>query len=129
MNYMKKIAEMLEVKLGEEFYVIDTSGLRTQCRLTRKGTEFFNTNASEFYLNGSILFYLLTGDYRIEKQWKPTAIGDDYYYPSLVSDDLAASGAWLNDLWGNNLYNRGLVFQTKEEAQEACRAMLKAIKK
>lgn len=128
MNHMEEIAEMLGIELNTVFYITDIYNNRLECVLTEEGLKhrFYDVN---WIVSSGVLAGLLTGIYWIvEKPFKPN-FGDEYYHPSLCDSNLATSKTWLNDLWDNNLYNRGLVYRTKEEAQKVCEAMLQTVKK
>lgn len=128
MNRMEDIAEMLGIELNTVFYVTDVYNNRSACVLTEEGLKHHFVSG-DWILSSGVLEGLLAGRYWIiEKPFKPN-FGDDYYHPSLCDSSLAMSKTWLNDLWDNNLYNRGLVYRTKEEAQKVCEAMLKTVKK
>ena len=68
---------------------------------------------------------------RLEEKCKPyawlkEAIG--YYHPSLTSDKLWACEKYTGSSFDEKLIKRGLVFRTREEAIEAAKKMLTAIK-
>ena len=50
-------------------------------------------------------------------EWKPTQ-GDEYYYINLYSDIAIAKSYWTNFERENVLFERGLIFRTKEEAEK-----------
>lgn len=128
MNHMEDIAEMLGIELNTVFYITDIYNNRLECVLTEEGLKHHFVGGG-WIVSSGVLAGLLTGIYWIvEKPFKPN-FGDDYYHPSLYDSNLAMSKTWLNDLWDNNLYNRGLVYRTKEEAQKVCEAMLQTVKK
>ena len=55
--------------------------------------------------------------------------GMKYYYPHVSqTDDLYASCEYANDEFDKTIISRGLVFRTKEEAVEAAKKMLAALK-
>lgn len=66
---------------------------------------------------------------KMSDKWNPK-IGEIYYVPSFGREQLdSISFVWENNHWDQ--YNRlmGLVFRTQEEAAEAKRKMLSAIKR
>lgn len=128
MNHTKEVAKMLGIELNTDFYAIGRDEKKLKCILTGDGLKYRFADGS-LQLSNSILTGLITGDYKVEKMPYLPKLGDEYYHPSLYDSTLVMSKTWLNDLWDNNLYNRGLVYRTKEEAQKACEAMLKTIKK
>lgn len=121
-SLIPEIARMLGVELGEEFqikeygeriYRFANSGLQL---IYDNGVRNLNTTTN-MALSG-----LLSGDFEIVKlPWKPKK-GEKYWgfwYSSL-------NDAWLVILytWGNNpadfaFYKAGLVYRTKEEAEDA----------
>ena len=60
-------------------------------------------------------------------KWKPS-FGEIYYSICLGSKNLVDWCIWDNGSFGNNLYERGLVFKTEEEAEKAVKTMLDSIK-
>jgi len=49
------------------------------------------------------------------EKWKPE-VEEEYYTVDFMQDDWCGYNLWYGDNIDNNLYNRGLVFKTKEEA-------------
>lgn len=64
MNYMKEVAQMLGVELGEEFR-IDCA--RAEYRITERGLEFFSKVNDAWLLDCLTLNNLLCGEYEIAK--------------------------------------------------------------
>lgn len=55
-------------------------------------------------------------------KWKPKD-GEVYYSVNFMEDSLVTDFYWYNDKYDNNLYRRGLVFKTKEEARKVAETM------
>lgn len=73
------------------------------------------------------LLGILYGRLRIRKlPYKPTK-GQKYYVPNIFVQDLWAYYSWNDDGYDEELYKRGVVFKTTEEAIEAAEKMLAAI--
>lgn len=64
MNYMKQVAQLLSVELGEEF-MIDCA--RAKHRITERGLEFFSEVNDAWLLDCLTLNNLLCGEYEIVK--------------------------------------------------------------
>lgn len=62
-----------------------------------------------------------------KRRWRPER-GGFYWTPCFSDDDLAYEYSWdSTSSFDRNLLNAGLVFETKEEASNAARRMLKAL--
>ena len=103
-NYMKKVAEMLGVKLGERFRIngkvfwLDKDGIR-------------NDTGGRY---AGLFSCLLTGEYTIEKlPWKPQ-YGDKYWV--VINDGHIARDDWNDYYVDFALYYAGNCFATREEA-------------
>lgn len=125
MNYMKQIAQMLGVELGEEFYLKSTlngkycsSGKnKTTFKLSESGVKYKfirNTNNYEWCSLDAILAEVLTGSLEIvKKPWKPSH-GLRYYYVRL--DKTLDYTIFNSEFYWNVLaYTLGNCFRTKEE--------------
>lgn len=68
MNYMKEVAQMLGVELGEEFKIKHD---HFKYKITEKGLERFDSYDNRWYLVAPTLVELLLGDSKIIKLPKP----------------------------------------------------------
>lgn len=129
-NYMKEVASLLGVELDEHFKIIDENGIisRKEYVLSEDGASEYDGIWTEeesgevmhqYYNNVSVLTYLLTGRYKIQKiPFKPKS---EQEYWSLYKDEndniIAGCDIWLNYTNDYIRYNSGLCFRTKEEAE------------
>jgi len=118
MNYMKQVAEMLGVELGEVFYL---SGRDCKYRLEEEGLfyygkAFFTEEEKWNCISGvSLLDGILTGGVNVE--WRPKH-GDFYWF--IYPDELKPCEE-LYDSTGEEdrlMFKRGLVKRTEQEAIE-----------
>lgn len=130
-NYIKKVGKLLGVEVGEVFQVDGDPSIK-DC--------FFKFSDNDLQLSavnggndtwtvasGTRLLGILYGRLRIRKlPWKPTK-GQKYYVPNIFVQDLWAYYSWNDDGYDEELYKRGVVFKTTEEAIEAAEKMLAAI--
>lgn len=65
MNYMKEVAEMLAVKLGEEFKLNDSDDYKY--KITKDGMFMYSGFASDWFSANHILLGVLIGKYEIKK--------------------------------------------------------------
>jgi hypothetical protein len=68
---------------------------------------------------------------RLEEAEKPYAwlkVGMSYYIPNIGSNTLYAKYPYNADRWARMYMERGIVFQTKEEAIACAKKMLAAVK-
>ena len=131
-NLIPEIAKMLGVEIGEEFkikghdgltYKFDDNGLRvTHDNGVEMSAAIANTFAKTF------VSLLWEGKCEIVKlPWKPKQ-GDVYFTFVLMGDKWAVRPSW----WGGfpneyALLDKGWVFRTKEEAEDALPAVAKEI--
>lgn len=118
-NLIPQIAHMLGVELGEEFKIKGYEGLTY--KLTDNGLELTTVDGqkTKWFDNGA-LNSLLKGKMEIVKlPWKPKK-GDAYYTFEIFR------GKWVvRSLWWTGapctyaLLDKGWVFRTKEEAEDA----------
>lgn len=124
MNYMRQIAHMLGVELGEEFYLKSTlngkycsSGKnKTTFKISDSGMQMklVRNNDYEWCSLDAILAEVLTGRLEIvKKPWKPSH-GLRYYYvvPDKTLDDTVFDSSCYWDLMA---YTLGNCFRTEEE--------------
>jgi hypothetical protein len=135
-NYMEKVAEILGVKIGEEFIVKNTKRTVTwDCKkkelvdvnpldyivakLHENGLEIIGgtlrfDNIPCYNIREKVLNGLLTGMYTIEpKPWKPK-YKETYW--SIGTGGVLEPGTWLNDFVDISLYRLGNCYRTAEEA-------------
>jgi hypothetical protein len=64
----------------------------------------------------------------VELKWKPK-IGDDYYAPLYTNNKVFSPCCypWTNSRFDTNLHKKGWCFKTKEECEEFCQKLNKAI--
>lgn len=113
-NYMKDVAKMLGVELGEEFlcsdghnYVLETYGLAC--------TDFKHQEHSIVFGTRDKLSPILTGTYTIKKKpWKPH-YREEYY--SIGPGGVLEPGRWLNDFIDVAMYKLGNCYRTPQEAE------------
>lgn len=115
-NYMKEIAKMLGVKLGERFKI--------------NGEKYYITKEGLFDddddLCTIIFMHLLTGKYTIEKlPWKPQK-GDTYWF--IGADAGVTSNNWNDDYIDYSFYCAGNCFKTKESALEHAPEIIEKMK-
>ena len=119
-NYMKDIAKLLGVEIGEEF-IIKNAKRRVMWDTGKKElVDVYPLDyiVAKFDKNGNvrdnILTGLLTGVYVIErKPWKPK-YKDTYW--SIGTGGVLEPGTWLNDFVDISLYRLGNCYRTAEEA-------------
>ena len=117
-NHMKEVANMLGVKLNEEFKV-DYGHTRTAvAKITNTGLHIVKTNMTDFTgdLPRATLEWLLGGLCEIkQKPWKPTYDDDRYY--CITPDGTVELECWFDDHIDVLLYKLGNCYRTREEAE------------
>lgn len=109
MNYMGEVAEMLGVKLGEDFKLRNNP---VRYRLVNSGLEY---DKGDYWSGDSCvqLSDILIGKYEIVKNpWKPR-INENYYYVTVEGkiSKFMCVGHTTDEI----LYKMGNCFRTKEE--------------
>ena len=127
-NYMAEIAKLLGVELGESFKITSyTEGdYQNYYRLTENNCLEMSDDGVEWKMTTAavLLKYILMGDIRIIKlPWKPRK-GEMYYFPDMGTSSLGSCLCWLGTETDKNLYDRGFVFQTIEEAIATAKRIL-----
>ena len=128
MNYMDMVAEMLDVKMGEEFKIVDAEGKPRKCiifKLTENGLKSIAIKPNGDYFGGwsgdpDALSLLLTGKYSIvRKPWKPKK-GETYYTISAISDNeiIIYYYEWRDTSACYEHYALSNCFRTEEEAKQ-----------
>lgn len=116
MNYMKQIAKMLGVELGEEFKVRSTK--HTQ----NVNSEIFvftkvGITTDDGITRNDILIDLLLGVLEIVKlPWKPKD-GDHYWYVEYDEGCALCRTTWSDSSYDLALYKLGKLYRTREEAE------------
>lgn len=117
-NLIPQIAKMLGVELGEEFKVVYKTSFEIICNFTKEGL-FVHKGCSGKH-DKELLADIICGKAEIVKlPWKPKK-GDAYYTFEIFR------GKWVvRSLWWTGapctyaLLDKGWVFRTKEEAEDA----------
>ena len=126
-NYMKEVAKLLDVELGEKFRIM---GQINDYRITENGVEVFYDEEEGWLTSAKIsLDFLLTGRYIIKKKWKPKE--DERYYMPFVAinpNNMYDEYYWDNDNVDIERYRMGLVCKTPEEAIAITKKMLAVAK-
>lgn len=131
-NYMREIAGLLVVELGESFKIVDDNSgkYHNYYRLTEeKGIEVSDDNADWEMAIAGVLKWLLMGDARIIKlPWKPQE-DEKYYVPFIATKpiNMYDEHYWENDDVDIERYRMGLVCKTEEEAVAMTKKMLAAV--
>lgn len=126
-NYYVNLANMLGVELGEHFHIDnnkDYTYVFFECGLFL----VTNTNERSKRLSLDVLQPVFDGESKITSigYWKPKC-GNHYFLPDLLNDDLFIGYGWEGIRFDNKVFNRNLVFRTKEEAVEFSRWLLDKI--
>ena len=118
-NLIPQIAHMLGVELFEEFKVVYKVGFEIICNFTKEGV-FVHEEGCSGKHDKELLADIICGKAEIVKlPWKPKK-GDAYYTFEIFR------GKWVVRLWwwtgapcNYALLDKGWVFRTKEEAEDA----------
>lgn len=117
MNYMKEVAKMLGVEIGErfkiDFSIYNSCNSNFDYYLSREGIVL--DKEGHGCCSNDILCELLRGNYIIKrKPWKPN--NNDVYY---IIDEKGYSSCeqWCNDSLDLNYYKIGNCYRTAEEAE------------
>lgn len=116
-NLMYEICKMLGVELFEEFKVVHKTGFEIICNFTQEGV--FVEGCSDRY-NKELLADIICGKVEIVKlPWKPKK-GDAYYtFEVFRGKWVVRSVWWTGEPCNYALLDKGWVFRTKEEAEDA----------
>lgn len=130
-NRMAEIAKMFGVELGEPFKITDNThdDYQRYHRFTENAGIEISDDGVEWRTAGAVILkYLLMGVVGIVKlPWKPK-MGERYYVSDIFDRDLFDYYLRDDDERDEELYKRGLVFKTKEEAIEMSKKMLAVAK-
>ena len=126
-NKMAGVAKLLGVELEEEFK-IKGSPTTSIFKISEKGLVLYHRIEDWWEAMPNTLTHLLTGRRKIVKlSWTPTT-NDVYYYPCPSSREKGLIGCtWRGSETDLYRFNRGLVFRTPNEADEATKKMLAAL--
>lgn len=131
-NYMREIASLLGVELGESFKLVDDNGgkYHNYYRFTNeKGIEESDDNANWESAIPGILKWILMGEIRIIKlPWKPK-MSEKYYIPCIhhAESSMCSVFPWYGGKIDNKFYQLGLVCKTREEAVAMTKKMITMI--
>ena len=128
-NYMKEVAQVLGVELGEEFRI---TGIRPTVlfKISERGLVSHRLGSDDWGTESLMLVRLLTGDFAeiIKLPWKPQ-IREKYYVPRIAirPDDRYYWYHWQNSDADVKRYDMGIVCKTKEEAVALTKKMLTVV--
>ena len=112
---MKKIAEILDIELYEEFYVKEDPTNHTY-KLTKNGLISRCDTNSEWGYAHNMLAKLITGKASIARApWRPN-YNEYYYVPDIEISKKFVTCLWQKSEDDEYRYKHGFVFRTKEEA-------------
>ncbi|MCB6570007.1 hypothetical protein LI142_10900 [Eubacterium limosum] len=122
-NYIPEVARMLGVEIGEEFDILDENGDARGWN-SHKFTKEMMVNCMGGEARGWLVYYLLTGEYTLQKRpWRPKE-GEGYYYIRSTDGFLSRSTFHNVDADDLALLNMGNCFPSKDAAEAAVPEML-----
>lgn len=132
MNHMSKVAELLEVELGEEFRVDNyRSVAEKDFRLTEDGLEQ-RDNATGEWIEGEewVLNLLLIGEADIIHVSPKPRKGEQYYVPRITTQPQLMFDiyCWNNNEYDKAYYRMGIICKNAAEAIELTQKMLAVAK-
>lgn len=118
-NLIPQIAHMLGVELFEEFKVVYKVGFEIICNFTKEGV-FVHEEGCSGKHDKELLADIICGKAEIVKlPWKPKK-GDAYYTFEIFRGKWVVRSLWWTGAPCNYaLLDKGWVFRTKEEAEDA----------
>lgn len=129
-NYIKEVAMLLGVELGESFKIADDrkSFLKWEryYRFTNNGMEMSKDEIHWEKCTSEVLEWLIKGEIGIKRPWKPE-INEFYFSPAPDSKVLWNYQSWFGNEDDYYRLSHGLVFKTEEEATEAAKKMLRVV--
>lgn len=127
-NYMKEVAQVLGVELGEEFRI---QGIRPSVlfKISERGLVSHRLGSDDWATDSIMLVRLLTGDFAeiIKLPWKPKK-NEEYFIPDITMMCNYSIRVWNDEVNDEHLYQKGIVFKTAEEAIEISKKMLQEVK-
>lgn len=126
-NYMPEVAKMLGVEIGEEFDILDGNGDAMGWN-PHKFTKEMMVNRVGDEAIGWLVYYLLVGEYTLQKRpWRPKE-GEGYYYIRSTDGFLSMSTFLSVDSTNLSLLNMGNCFPTEEAAEATVPEMMEKFK-
>ena len=127
-NHMAEVAKLLGVEVGESFKITysNQGDYQNYYRFTENNCIEISNDGVEWKMTTAAILLkdILMGDIRIVKlPWKPRE-GEMYYFPDMGTSSLGSCLCWLGTETDKNLYSRGFVFQTIEEAIATAKRIL-----
>lgn len=118
-NLIPEIAHMLGVEIWEEFKVVYKVGFEIICNFTKEGV-FVHEEGCSGKHDKELLTDIICGKAEIVKlPWKPKK-GDGYYTFEIFRGKWVVRSLWWTGAPCNYaLLDKGWVFRTKEEAEDA----------
>lgn len=128
-NLIPQIAEMLGLKLGEEFK-IDTSG-DDIFKITESGVWMRKSIDKEEWLEKPFEFVMLcNGDAEIIRlPWQPKEGESFYTFTAAYGEWSVSLDVWAEEPCNYALLDKGWIYRTEKEAKAALPAVLKELKK
>ena len=132
MNNWGKFAEMLGLKLEQEFVLTDVDG-KIKNELTYKITEhglLCKSLKVNDWLTVSLITFrkIMNGDYKVvTKPWKPKKGGTYWFFSYSLKQKM--SSKWGDGTYDLILWKSGNCFRTKEEAETKGKEIMEQIQK
>lgn len=124
-NLIPQIAEMLGVKLGEEFKVVSKEGNEQICNFTMAGL-FEHDNKESGSYNKELLAEIVCNNAEIVKlPWKPKMYEEYWTFGKLGKQWIVGTLIWKELPYEILLLGKGWVYCTREEAKDALPAVAK----
>lgn len=132
MNYYKQFAEMLGLKLEQEFSLTKSNGEKLDMasyKITKNGIYYQPTKCIDWFEEPSdTLDFLLSGEFVVlPKPWKPKK-GEEYWYYSEVWKEVI-SFEWEDCYYDLLLWKAGNCFRTEEEGNAKSKEIMEKLRK
>ena len=115
MNYMKEVAKMLGVEIGERFRLYDEDREYNANYYFLEDGIYVDVADKPCRENVGLLFEIITGEYTIKrKPWKPKP---HQQYWLVDENGFVAYDDWMNTSTDLNYYKLGNFYRTAEEAE------------